>query len=427
MLTARQNELLTRVGPGTPMNALFKRYWQPVLLAADVPTPDCDPKRFTYLGERYIAFRDTAGKIGVFAENCCHRGASLALGRVEDGGIRCIFHGWKFAVDGSLLDTPNVADPSFKQRFRAGAFPAREAADLVWAYFGPRDEEPPFREYEYMSVPSSHRMISRRDLDCNWLQILEGALDSTHVGILHTEFAKSFEQQDPSLPAMMLHQPQVFSTDFAPAIDVRDTDFGFHYAALRDAGDGRNVHARVTAFVFPNTTMIPPDQFVIHYLPYDDTHCAQVVTYWDRHRPIERERALRVAGLDDPRIYSNDHINMTPDNGWMQDREKMRAGSWSGLRGLAQEDSAVNLSQGPILDRTRELLVPADVACTHVRAVFLKELKRDAAVPPLAIDPRSTRTIHAPEVTIARDADWETVAPGNVPVRGDAAMSGAPA
>jgi phenylpropionate dioxygenase-like ring-hydroxylating dioxygenase large terminal subunit len=416
MLSAVQNELITRVGPGTPLNGLLKHYWQPALLASEIAEPGCDPVRFSFCGERYIAFRDSDGKAGVFAEACCHRGSSLALARVEDGGIRCIFHGWKFATDGTLLDTPNVAEESFKQRFRGNAFPTREAADLVWVYFGPRDEQPPFREYEYMTVPSSHRLIMRMKLDCNWMQVLEGGLDSTHVGILHAEFAKSFETRDASLPEGLQAQAQVYSTDFAPALEVRDTDFGFHYAALRDAGDGANVHARITAYVFPNTTMIPPNMFVIHYVPYDDTHTAQIVTYWDKHRPVDRERTLRVLGLDKPGVWIDDHIEQCAENNWLQDRAKMRAGSWSGLDGLGQEDSAVNLSQGPILDRTKETLVPADVACIHVRKMLLNELERaPGATPPLAQVPERSATIQALEVTIPRHGDWTQSVPGNLP------------
>jgi nitrite reductase/ring-hydroxylating ferredoxin subunit len=411
MLSAAQNELVTRVGAGTPLNMVFKRYWQPVLLSSDLPVPDSDPKRFTFLGDRYIAFRDTNGAVGVFAEACCHRGASLALGRVENCGITCIFHGWKFAVDGTILDTPNVSDDSFKKRFRGNAFPAREAADLIWAYFGPRDDVPPFREYEYMSVPSSHRMITRRKFDCNWLQLLEGGLDSTHVGILHSEFAASFEKIDPDLPDGMRDQAQVFSTDYAPSIDVRDTDFGFHYAAIRDAGDGRNAHVRVTAYVFPNTIMIPPNMFVIHDVPVDDTHTDQIVTFWNRNAPVDRVKGLDVAGLATPGVWVNDHMMMNAENRWMQDREKMRNGSWSGLHGLGQEDGAVNLSQGPILDRSAETLVPADIACIRVRQMLLKELASTDA--PLAQRPVSTKTVAAVEVTIPRDDDWEDSVPGN--------------
>jgi phenylpropionate dioxygenase-like ring-hydroxylating dioxygenase large terminal subunit len=413
MLTAAQNELLTQVGAGKPMQALLKRYWQPALLSADVAEAGCDPIRFSFAGEPYVAFRDESGRVGVFEEACCHRGSSLALARVEPGGIRCIFHGWKFAADGTLLETPNVADPSFKERFRGRAFPVREAADLVWVYFGP-GEPPPFREYEYMSLPSSHRFITRMKLDCNWLQVMEGGLDSTHVGILHAEFAKQFETRDASLPEGLQQQAQVYSTDYAPRLDARETDFGFHYAALRDAGDGQNVHARITAYVFPNTNMIPPNMFVIHYVPYDDTHTAQIVTYWDKQRPIDRERVLRVLGLDEPGVWVDDHMEMNAENRWLQNRDLMRAGNWSGLNGLGQEDSAVNVSQGPVLDRTKETLVASDVACIHVRKLLLHELEHGDSAEPFALAPPRTNTIHALEVTIPRDADWTQYVPGNL-------------
>ncbi|HXP93053.1 MAG TPA: Rieske 2Fe-2S domain-containing protein, partial [Candidatus Binatia bacterium] len=250
MLPKEKNELLTRVGPGTPMNALFRRYWMPALLSSDLPDPDGDPKSFTLLGETYVAFRDSSGRVGVFDELCCHRSASLALGRVEDGGIRCIFHGWKFAVDGTILDTPNVADPSYKTRLRAPAYPVREAGELIWVYLGPKEIEPPFREYEYMRLPPSHRMVMRMTLDCNYLQIVEGGLDSTHVGILHRDLARSFDEKPQELPDHLQSKRQELLSDLAPELDVRDTEFGFHYAALRRANDGtNNRHVRITAYV----------------------------------------------------------------------------------------------------------------------------------------------------------------------------------
>jgi hypothetical protein len=251
-------------------------------------------------------------------------------------------------------------------------------------------------------------------LDCNWLQVMEGGLDSTHVGILHAEFAKQFETRDASLPEGLQQQAQVYSTDYAPRLDARETDFGFHYAALRDAGDGQNVHARITAYVFPNTNMIPPNMFVIHYVPYDDTHTAQIVTYWDKQRPIDRERVLRVLGLDEPGVWVDDHMEMNAENRWLQNRDLMRAGNWSGLNGLGQEDSAVNVSQGPVLDRTKETLVASDVACIHVRKLLLHELEHGDSAEPFALAPPRTNTIHALEVTIPRDADWTQYVPGNL-------------
>ena len=246
MLPKDKNELLTRVGPGTPMNALLRRYWMPALLSSDLE-PDGDPRRVTLLGEHYVAFRDSDGRVGIFDEHCCHRGSSLTLGRNEEGGLRCIFHGWKFAVDGTILETPNVADPSYKARFKQPAYPVREAGDLIWVYLGPAELEPAFREYAYMRLPPSHRMIMRLNVDCNFLQVVEGGLDSSHVGILHRNMARSFEEKLDQLPDHMQYNRQKLLTDMAPRLEVRDTEFGFHYAALRAANDGtNNVHVRVT-------------------------------------------------------------------------------------------------------------------------------------------------------------------------------------
>ena len=413
MLTKDQNELLTRVGPDTPMNALFKRYWLPALLSTDLPTPDCDPKRLTLLGETYVAFRDSSGKVGFLEEGCCHRGVSLALGRVEEGGIRCIFHGWKFAVDGTLLDTPNVPDPIFKTRFKAPAFPVEEAGDVIWVYLGPRDKQPPFRRLEYMDLPSSHRMVVRLNHDCNYLQVLEGGIDSSHVGILHSDYAKSAEVSAQALPKGMQHR-QVFSTDYAPRLDLRLTEFGFHYGALRKLDDG-NFRVRITPFLMPNLALIPPNLFIQMYVPYDDTTMGQFVTYWDKHRPVVRERALKVLGLDQPGVWVNDHMEQNAGNNWQQNRARMPEGSFSGLVGLAQEDSAVNLSQGIVLDRTKEHLVQADVAVATVRRLLLDAVEAVArGEDPIGLRPSNTRTIQALEETIGPEVPWQTVVPGNI-------------
>jgi len=418
MLPKEKNELLTRVGPGTPMNALFRRYWMPALLSSDLPDPDGDPKSFTLLGETYVAFRDSSGRVGVFDELCCHRSASLALGRVEDGGIRCIFHGWKFAVDGTILDTPNVADPSYKTRLRAPAYPVREAGELIWVYLGPKEIEPPFREYEYMRLPPSHRMVMRMTLDCNYLQIVEGGLDSTHVGILHRDLARSFDEKPQELPDHLQSKRQELLSDLAPELDVRDTEFGFHYAALRRANDGtNNRHVRITAYVAPSTVMIPPNLFIVHDVPYDDTHTGWIVTHWDPDRPVDRERMTRVMGLYTGDIWVAGRMDQSRENNYRQNRGAMRNGSWSGLYGLGPEDAAVNLSQGPILDRSKEHLVPADVACTRVRRILLESVARvQRGEDPIGLHPKSAGTIKAVEETIPEDVAWTSCVPGNVEI-----------
>jgi phthalate 4,5-dioxygenase len=415
MLSKEQNEVLTRVGPGTPMNAFLRRYWMPALLSSDLK-PDGDPKRLRLLGEDYVAFRDSDGRVGVLEEQCCHRGSSLMLGRNEDGGLRCIFHGWKYAIDGTILDTPNVSDPSFRERLRQKAYPAREAGDVIWVYLGEPAQEPPFREYEYMRLPASQRMVLRLDLDCNYLQVVEGGLDSSHVGILHRDHARSFDESPERLAAHLRHNRQELLSDFAPRLDVRDTEYGFHYAALRGANDGSgNVHVRVTSYIVPTTLMIPPNLFVIHDIPYDDTHTGWIVTHWDPERPVDRDGMLHVLGLDAPGVWVDDKMTAAKENGYMQDRRSMRRGSWSGLFGLGPEDAAVNVSQGPILNRSKEHLVPADVACIRLRRLLLDAVERvQRGEDPPALAPSSPHTIQALEFTLPDGAAWTSRVPGNV-------------
>ena len=188
MLSAAENELLTRVGRGTPMGGMMRRYWLPVCTSAQLPRPDGPPLRLPLLGESYVAFRDTSGKVGLLEEFCMHRRASLWLGRVEDNGIRCLYHGWKFGADGTVQETPNHCDDRLKARW-APAFPTREAGGLVWAYVGPKENQPPFQRYEFFEGPEENRCVFRINTPANYLQLYEGGTDSSHVGILHCNLA----------------------------------------------------------------------------------------------------------------------------------------------------------------------------------------------------------------------------------------------
>src|SRR5262252_5735939 len=177
MLTQEENERLCRVGPDTPMGRVLRRYWTPAFQLGDLPGPDCPPIQVTLLGESFVAFRDTNGRLGFLDELCMHRGASLALGRVEDCGIRCLYHGWKFAVDGTILETPNHPDPAFRARQKAKAYPVREAGGIVWTYLGPKAKEPPFTRYRFMDALEANRTVVRINVNANYLQLWEGGAD----------------------------------------------------------------------------------------------------------------------------------------------------------------------------------------------------------------------------------------------------------
>ena len=189
MLSKERNERLTRVGPGTPMGTTLRRYWIPVVLSWEVPEPDCPPTRVRILSEDLIAFRTTDGKVGLMDEYCPHRQASLWLGRNEDNGIRCVYHGWKFDISGQCVEQMNEPKP-FCANIKTTAYPTYEAAGIVWAYMGPKEKQPAPPDFDWAQVPATHRLVSKVAQSCNWLQALEGGIDTSHFTILHRALKK---------------------------------------------------------------------------------------------------------------------------------------------------------------------------------------------------------------------------------------------
>ncbi|MGH6981212.1 MAG: Rieske 2Fe-2S domain-containing protein [Stellaceae bacterium] len=377
MMTRQENETLCRVGADTPMGRTMRRYWHPIATSAQLPAPDCAPLRTKLLGENFVVFRDSNGKIGVLDEGCPHRGVSLALGRVEEGGLRCLYHGWKFNTEGKLLETPNHPDPRICDVVKANAYPVHEASGLIWTYIGDKAHQPPFRRYAFDEVPASHRVIHRIDVQANYLQLAEGGVDSSHVGILHTN------QVRPSWRAMRQSSDQgvldaAVMEDNAPSLEIEDTPFGYHYAAIRNsmAGGGlRNV--RVTPFILPTLRVIPATfyYFNVFETPMDDVSTATyIVTHSDR--PLSDEEITKVVGLDDTRFYSRGECAFTAT--WAdrlgQDRASMKH-NWTGLWGIQREDAVMALAAGPILDRTKEHLVAADQAVVRLRRRLMDAVK----------------------------------------------------
>jgi phthalate 4,5-dioxygenase oxygenase subunit len=186
MTTREQNDFLTLTGPGTPMGNLMRRYWIPALLASEIPEPDCPPVRVKLLGERLIAFRDTLGRVGVMDEFCAHRGVSLWFGRNEENGLRCPYHGWKYDVTGQCIEVPSEpAESGFCGKIKLTSYACAEIGDVIWIYMGPPAQKPPLPNFEWATVSGSHRFVSKRTQECNWLQALEGGIDSVHVSFLH--------------------------------------------------------------------------------------------------------------------------------------------------------------------------------------------------------------------------------------------------
>jgi len=408
-----ENELLTRVGPETPMGQGFRRYWTPIALASQVDRPDSDPARVRFCGENYVLFRDTEGRLGLLDEQCPHRGASLALGRVEQCGIRCIYHGWKFDVEGRLLDSPNYPNPDYRAKFRAPTYPVEERGGLIWGYFGPRATIPPLPDFGFMEAPATHRNIERIDLNCNYLQLLEGGMDSSHVGILHSDQARpGWHTNNVTRNTDALNPGALAVDDNAPTLAIETTDFGFHYAAIRTGPNGVP-SVRIVPFVLPSTRVIPAQARVatLFEVPLDDEHTS---TYIIVHGavPYERTHHRSLSGIGDPNLYSERDFKWRGnwENRFGQDRTTMKE-RWGGFGGLEQEDAAVSLSMGPIFDRTREHLVPADAAVMYTRRLLMT-MARDMAAgtePPRL--PAMAQIAGVPDTDLAPGARWQDLAP----------------
>ena len=248
MLTREENELVTRVGPGTPMGDVLRRYWIPALMSRELPEADCPPVRVKLLGEKLVAFRDSQGRIGLVDEFCPHRRASLWFGRNEESGLRCIYHGWKFDVDGNCVEQMNEPEP-FCHKVRLTAYPTTEIGGVIWAYMGPREKMPAPPAFEWTQVPETHRHVSKVWEECNWLQALEGGIDTSHAPILHRTITPNT-----SRPGIPVQGP--FVRGRAPILEVDVTDYGYRYVGIRPLDEDKT-YVRSYHFVMPFTQIRP--------------------------------------------------------------------------------------------------------------------------------------------------------------------------
>lgn len=383
MLTVEDNRRLTEVGPGTAMGQLLRRYWVPALTAAELPAPNGDPVRLRLLSENFVVWRDGDGRLGLFDEYCMHRGASLALGRCEGDGLRCLYHGWKYAVDGTILETPNYKKDIVREKHRAPVYPVREAGGLLWVYLGPRDKEPPFPHYKFMDLPTGQFPMYHATFDCSWVQMLEGTLDPSHANILHQDtLGKRYTNRarlqagDRDMNDAYLTEPAdvVFVVeDTAPHCEVEDTLFGCHGVAILDAlaEDGRPLlFARPHTWVMPWLAMPTPLAYVMS-VPIDDVHTTFFAVYAETMPDAERERFIAQNYDGTASNYDGYRYRWGEAERWGQDRSAMTH-SFSGIAGTVPEDLAMTLSMGPIYDRSRENLVPADQLVIRMRRQLLR-------------------------------------------------------
>jgi len=406
MLTAERNELLTRFGRGTPVGELFRRYWLPVLLGEELPEPDCAPVRLKLLGERLVAFRDTQGRIGLIEEFCAHRGVSLWFGRNEEGGIRCPYHGWKYDVTGQCIDLPSEPEESgMRKNIKLNSYPAIELAGVIWAYLGPADKKPQEPAYDWTLAPPGNRHISKRLQECNYLQAMEGALDSIHSGFLHrySVAADPLLKRDPENLAMLLG-------DRKPKIFPENSPAGLYIATRRDVGRDR-YYWRVTQWLMPCFSFFPPyggNPYGGHaFVPIDDEHCW---TFSIDYHPVraltdaEREAAHAGRGIH-VRLMEGSFIPVANKrNDYLIDRAAQKAKkSFSGIRGVGVQDAAIQESMGPIQDRTREHLVSSDngIVKTRRRLMDAASAVARGADPP-GLDPEAQRA-RAVSMVVSRE------------------------
>ncbi|HEY0395122.1 MAG TPA: Rieske 2Fe-2S domain-containing protein [Candidatus Elarobacter sp.] len=374
MLSQAENLRLTKV-VDAPMGAMLRRYWVPACLGEEVAEAGGTPLRVRICGVPLVVFRDSAGRLGVLDEHCPHRLASLALGRNEEGGIRCVYHGWKFDVEGRCMEMPTEPEGySFRDRMRTRSYPLREAGGLVWTYLGPPESEPPFPEYDWTKLPKEQVAIIKVGERVNYLQAVEGAIDSSHSWFLHRDTIWDWKKRSE------------ISSDLSPKIEAQDEPYGFRYAAIRkpNANPEGEKYVRVTQFVAPFTALIPrplvrsePAHAQI-FVPVDDERTVFYGVFFSQDgAPVDEDAQRRkhhvVPGAD---LDRNWFRLANADNWFLQDREAMKNGSYTGIKGFTNQDMACQESMGVVVDRTQEHLGTSDVAIIRMRRRMLEALRR---------------------------------------------------
>jgi len=415
MLSPEVNERLTRVGPVTPMGTTMRRYWIPALLCSEIAEPDGPPVRVKLLGERLVAFRDTRGQVGLVQEHCPHRCASLFLGRNEEGGLRCVYHGWKFDVQGRCIDMPTERSTSnFPSKIRLVAYPTLELGGVVWTYLGPAGRMPPPPRFEWAVLPETHRIVTKSWQECNWLQTVEGGVDSFHVAWLHRAV-------NPATSRIGVRGIWTKPSEIDDEVDM--TDYGLRYASTRLLPSGQQwvrVYHMILPFhvIFPlqiglgvegtqNFTPMVSGHFGV---PIDDENT--MVYNWtarfgaDPLTDHERKRRELEGGRSPGALTSDARKVWDRHRDWGIDRLVQKLETYSGIEGVDAQDHAVQESMGPIVDRSLEHLGSTDRAVISLRKALLAAIKAvEAGNDPPGVG-RSLYRLRAIEKIIDSGLDW---------------------
>jgi phthalate 4,5-dioxygenase len=421
VLSEQDNAVLTRVGPGTLMGNLLRRYWTPALLSEELPAAGAPPVKVRLLGEDLVAFRDDEGKIGLVDEHCPHRGASLYFGRNEDCSLRCVYHGWAFDTEGNCTDMPSEPRP-FADRIKLTAYPTHESGGVVWTYMGPRETMTAFRDFGTESLAPENVSVSKLHSTCNWVQAMEGNIDTAHISHLH-QFEGIDDIPDdgsdaPGYPANALSW-KFWRHDRAPRLEVDDTWYGYRYAGIRTTPNG-HTHVRVTAYAIPYSTMVAGIPFTSGngmFVPIDDENCWR---YNITTQPRLNPRNLGGAGLFLAAPFTTPFMRSraggageiarqwTAENDYGIDREVQRTSTFSGISDFVSQDLMVTESMGPIYDRSKEHLGSTDASIIRMRNVLLNAARAlaEGKTPPALAGDGDFRDIHGAEKILEQGEDW---------------------
>jgi phenylpropionate dioxygenase-like ring-hydroxylating dioxygenase large terminal subunit len=396
MVTEVENKTLTSTGPGTAMGELFRRYWIPVMLESELGEPDGAPVRVSLLSEKLLAFRDTQGRVGLMDEFCAHRRVSLWFGRNEESGLRCPYHGWKYDVNGQCVDVPSEPkENGFCNKIKLKSYPCVELGGVIWTYMGPPEVKPELPSFEWVSLPASHRFISRRSQESNYLQALEGGIDSSHVSFLHSG----------ELDTDPLHrntQGAKYARSKTTTFDVLESPGGLIIGARRDAEPGHN-YWRITPWIMPWYTLIPPysgNALNGHvWVPMDDDNCMAWSITFHPSRPLtdaERDAMINGKGVHVELIPGTTIPTANRSNDYLMDRQAQKSGRYySGVKGLAIQDASLQESMGPIVDRPKENLVSTDnpiILARHRLLRAAKAVEQGASAPGVMAEDQRIRS-----------------------------------
>lgn len=418
--TRAENDALTQVGPGSLMGNLFRQYWIPVTPATDMREDGGRPLRVKLLGEDLVLFRTQSGQLGLVGSFCPHRLAPLFFGRVEDDGVRCPYHGWKFAPDGKCLEMPNIpAELAFTERIHHPGYPCVERGGIIWTYMGRASDRPGLPDLEFLRVGDDDRQYRMFFQECNYLQVLEGGIDPTHVMWLHSPYDLADEALTATNQPDQHRVAQRSGARTPLDVAMADTVGGFTYGAKRPAGDGKSLW-RINQFIMPFYTMPPGgDQKQARaYIPVDDESCVKWQIKWFPSKSIKAASKETLRGAFAEEAYDAPtnslpfgHVRMKAkkDNDYLMNWEIHKSRRF-GIAGVNLQDVCVTENEGPapILDRTKENLCAGDLTIIKARQMLLaagQALRDKSAIPAGARDPAVYR-VRGCAVVIPDDVDW---------------------